>query len=158
MSLVIFDIIIWVSASPFGPVISSHVWSSLVAIDCPRVRLSLGGSRWIIAGKYPSMFEKWCKGIVGVILTCLLVMVVSSMATRSPIIVTMRAASFRVVGIVIVGVFEGRKLDVMISPAMMLPQASRLMGLITRGLFSLMGDSGRNRGDPMVTKNTTRKL
>lgn len=97
-------------------------------------------------------------GIVGVILICLLVMAVSSMATRSPVMVTMRAASFRVAGIVIIGVFEGRKLDVMISPAMILPQASRLMGLITSGLFSLIGDSGRNRGDPIVTKNTTRKL
>lgn len=45
MSLVIFDIIIWVKASPFGPEISNHVWSSLVAIDCPRVKLSFGGSR-----------------------------------------------------------------------------------------------------------------
>jgi len=45
ISLVIFDIVIWVSANPFGPVISSHVWSNLVAIDCPRIRLSLGGSR-----------------------------------------------------------------------------------------------------------------
>jgi len=104
------------------------------------------------------MFEKWCKGIVGVILICLLVIAVSSMATKSPAIVTMRAASFRVVGIVMIGVFEGRKLEVIISPAIILPQASRLMGLITSGLFSLMGDSGKNRGDPMVTKNTTRKL
>jgi len=45
ISLVIFDIVIWVSVNPFGPVISSHVWSNLVAIDCPRIRLSLGGSR-----------------------------------------------------------------------------------------------------------------
>lgn len=91
-------------------------------------------------------------------MTCLLVIAVSSIATRSPTIVTMRAASLRVVGIVIIGVFEGRKLDVIISPATMLPQASRLIGLITSGLFSLIGDSGRNRGDPMVTKYTTRKL
>lgn len=104
------------------------------------------------------MLEKWCREIVGVILTCLLVMAVSSMATRSPAMVTIRAASFRVIGIVIIGVFEGRKLDVIISPAIMLPQASRLIGLITSGLFSLMGDNGRNRGDPMVTKYTTRKL
>lgn len=104
------------------------------------------------------MFEKLCGGIVGVILTCLLVMAVSSIATRSPIIVTIRAAILRAVGIVMMGVFEGKKLDVIISPAIILPQASRLIGLITRGLFSLMGDKGVNRGDPMVTKNTTRKL
>lgn len=29
---------------------------------------------------------------------------------------------------------------------MMLPQASRLMGLMTAGLFSLIGESGENRG------------
>lgn len=55
-------------------------------------------------------------------------------------------------------VFSGRKLDVMINPAKMLPQAKRLIGLITAGLFSLIGESGRNRGAPMVTKKITRKL
>lgn len=109
-------------------------------------------------GKYPNMFEKLCNEIVGVILICLFVMVVSSMATNSPVIVTIRAAIFRDAGIVMMGVFEGRKFEVMMSPAIMLPQASRLMGLITNGLFSLMGDRGRNRGDPIVTKKITRKL
>lgn len=41
---------------------------------------------------------------------------------------------------------------------MMLPQARRLMGLITAGLFSLIGDKGLNRGCPMDTKKTTRRL
>lgn len=39
-----------------------------------------------------------------------------------------------------------------ISPATILPQASRLTGLIISGLSSVIGDSGKNRGDPMVTK------
>lgn len=97
-------------------------------------------------------------GIIGVIFTCLLVMLARSMATSRPVIVTRRAAILRVVGIVIIGVFIGRKFCVMMRPAMMLPQASRLIELITSGLFSLIGDSGRNRGVPIITKYTSRKL
>lgn len=37
--------LICVCDSPFGPVASSHVWSSCVAIDWPRIRLSFGSSR-----------------------------------------------------------------------------------------------------------------
>lgn len=103
-------------------------------------------------GKNPSMFEKWCVGIVGVIFICLLVRLASSMAVNRPMIVTKRAAIFRVVGIVMTGVFAGRRFWVMISPAVMLPQASRLRGLITNGLFSLIGHRGENRGAPMITK------
>lgn len=80
------------------------------------------------------------------------------MAVRTPRRVTVRAASFRRGGMDITGVFIGRTLDVIRRPAMMLPQASRLMGLITVGLFSLMGESGVNRGFPMETKNTIRRL
>lgn len=43
-------------------------------------------------------------------------------------------------------------------PAIMLPQASRLIGLVISGLLSLIGESDENRGEPMVTKYTTRKL
>lgn len=95
---------------------------------------------------------------MGVVLNCLFVRAVNSKANNRPAIVTARAANFRGMGMVMIGVFEGRKFNVMMNPAMMLPQASRLIGLITSGLFSLIGDAGRNRGDPMVTKNTTRKL
>lgn len=85
-------------------------------------------------------------------MNCLVVKDASSRAVKSPIIVTIRAASFRRGGIVIVGVFRGIINEVMIRPAIMLPQASRLIGLITAELFSLMGDNGRNRGWPMDTK------
>lgn len=95
---------------------------------------------------------------MGVVLNCLFVRAVNSKANNSPVMVTARAATFKGIGMVMTGVFEGKKFNVMISPAIMLPQASRLMGLITSGLFSLIGDIGKNRGDPMVTKNTTRKL
>lgn len=104
------------------------------------------------------MFEKWCVEIIGVIFTCLLVKLASSMATSRPAIVTMRAAIFKVIDIVMIGVFIGGKFCVIMSPAIMLPQASRLMELITSGLFSLIGDRGRNRGVPIITKYTSRKL
>lgn len=76
----------------------------------------------------------------------------------SPIAVTARAASFKSGGIVITGVLRGRMLDVIRRPAMMLPQARRLIGEITAGLFSLIGDSVLKRGWPIDTKKTTRRL
>lgn len=82
----------------------------------------------------------------------------SSRAVSNPIIVTVRAPNFSISGIDITGVFSGVMLEVMRSPAMMLPHANRLRGLITAGLFSLMGDSELNRGWPIETKNTTRRL
>lgn len=66
--------------------------------------------------------------------------------------VTVRAASFRRGCIVITGVFCGTMLEVIRRPAIILPHAKRLMGLITEGLFSLMGERGLNRGCPMETK------
>jgi len=91
-------------------------------------------------------------------LNCLLVRVASSKAIIKPRIVTIRAANFRRGGIDITGVFRGVILEVIRRPAIMLPQASRLMGLITAGLFSLIGDKALNRGCPIDTKKTTRRL
>lgn len=91
-------------------------------------------------------------------LYCLFVRVASSRASSKPMIVTRRAASFSKGGIDITGVFRGVMLEVMRRPAMILPHARRLIGLITAGLFSLMGDRGENRGWPIDTKNTTRRL
>jgi len=73
-------------------------------------------------------------------------------------IVTSRAASLSSGGIVMMGVLEGRMFDVRSRPATMLPQANRLIGLITWGSFSLIGERGRNRGVPMETKKITRRL
>lgn len=112
----------------------------------------------MIEGKKPNMLEKWWVDRVGVILNCLFVSWVSSKAMRRPVIVTIRAASLSVMGMDITGVLLGIKLEVISNPAMMLPHASRLMGLMTVGLFSLIGDRGLNRGKPMLTKNTTRRL
>lgn len=66
--------------------------------------------------------------------------------------------SLSVGGIDITGVFVGKMFDVISRPATILPQASRLIGLITARLFSLIGDKALNRGWPIDTKNTTRRL
>lgn len=82
----------------------------------------------------------------------------SSRARRRPRIVTVKAAILSGIGIVITWVFRGKMLEVISSPAIMLPQASRLIGLMTAGLFSLIGDRGLNRGWPIDTKKITRIL
>lgn len=94
----------------------------------------------------------------GLTLNCLLVKFVSSMAVNNPIIVTSRALNLREVGMVMMGVLVGRKFDVIISPAMILPHASRLIGFITDGSFSLIGASVIDRGCPIDAKKITRKL
>lgn len=80
------------------------------------------------------------------------------MAKSSPIMVTVRAASLSMGCIVNTGVFKGNKFEEIRKPAVMLPHASRLIGLITEGLFSLMGTKGANRGYPADTKNRRRRL
>lgn len=104
------------------------------------------------------MLEKWWVFGWGLNLNCLVVRVASSRATRRPRMVTARAAILRRRGMDMTGVFRGRMLEVIIRPEIMLPQARRLMGLITVGLFSLIGERGLNRGCPIETKNTTRRL
>lgn len=146
-------------AVAFGPTFSNQVWSTVwEAMVCPKTRLSLGARRWTTIGKNPNMLEKWWGESFGVGLYCLLVSEASSSAVRRPIIVTARAAVLRRRGMDITGVFRGVMLEVIRRPAIMLPQANRLMGLITVGLFSLMGESGLKRGWPIETKKITRRL
>lgn len=83
---------------------------------------------------------------MGVVLNCLLVKDASSKAMSRPVIVTASAASFSERGIDMMGVLLGKKLEVINNPATILPQARRLIGLITEGLFSLMGENALNRG------------
>lgn len=90
--------------------------------------------------------------------SCLVVRFARSRAIRSPIIVTARAVNLSCKGIVKTGVFKRLMLYTSRKPPKMLPQARRFKGLITAGLFSLIGERGRNRGVPIVTKYTTRKL
>lgn len=96
--------------------------------------------------------------MLGVCLNCLVVNEASSRAIINPRIETSRAANLRNKGIDIIGVFVGRRFNVIIKPATMLPQARRLIGLRACGLFSLIGDNEENRGLPMQTKKTTRRL
>lgn len=146
-------------ATALGPDFSSQVWSIIwLAIAWPRVRLSLGVKRWMMAGKKPNMLEKWWGVSRGVGLNCLFVRDASSKARSRPRMVTVRAASLSIGGMDMTGVFRGRMLDVINRPAMMLPQARRLIGLITAGLFSLIGERELNRGWPIETKKTTRRL
>lgn len=95
---------------------------------------------------------------MGVGLGCLLASEASCRAVNRPRIETVNAASFRRGGMDITGVFRGRMFEVISKPAMMLPQARRLIGLITAELFSLIGDNELNRGCPIETKKTTRRL
>lgn len=64
----------------------------------------------------------------------------------SPAMVTHKAASLRRGGMVIIGVLKGVMFNTIKRPAMMLPQANRLMGLITAWLFSLIGARAWKRG------------
>lgn len=142
-----------------GTDFSSQVWSSSwVARYCPKRRLSLGGRRWRTIGKKPNILEKLWAGRVGVGENCLLVSCVSSRAKRRPRSVTRRAITFRRGGMVIICVLGIIILEVIRRPAMILPQARRLMGFTTFGSFSLIGEKAENRGCPMVTKKITRRL
>lgn len=155
--VVIRGVLIWARA--FGPVFSNHVRSMVwLAMVCPSAKLSLGMRRWMIGGKKPSMLEKWWGASWGPGLNCLFVSMASSRAVSSPRIVTVRAASLSKMGMDITGVFRGVIFEMRTSPAMMLPQARRLRGLITIGLFSLIGGSALNRGWFMDTKKMTRRL
>lgn len=137
----------WKADIALGPTFSNHVWSTIwLAIAWPRERFKKGKERWMVAGKNPSILEKLWRERAGVTLNCFEVREASSRATKRPIIVTIKALSFRRGGMVITGVLEGRKFEVMIRPATMLPHARRLIGLITEGLFSLIGDRAGKRG------------
>lgn len=67
---------------------------------------------------------------MGVILICLEEVVVSVRARIRPKIVTISAVNLRDGGMVIIGVLVGKKFRVMISPAIMLPQARRSIGAV----------------------------
>lgn len=97
-------------------------------------------------GKKPSMFEKLWGVMRGVVLSCFAVSCARSRAVNSPISVTIRAAIFNGVGMVIICVLGITIFEVIRSPARTLPQARRLIGLITAGSFSLIGEIALNRG------------
>lgn len=86
------------------------------------------------------------------------VMRLSSMAMVKPARVTSRAVSFRYSGIVIWGTVEGGMLLEMRKPAKILPISSRVIGLINKGLFSLIKIKEGNRGFPSSAKKIMRVL
>lgn len=76
----------------------------------------------------------------------------SSRATVNPSRVTNRAVILRYIGIVIWGIVVGVMLLEIMKPAKILPTSRRLMGLINRGLFSLIRISVGYRGCPSRAK------
>lgn len=87
-----------------------------------------------------------------VFLNCLEESLAISSAVSRPRRVTARAVSFKRMGIVISGVLRGNVLEVIKNPAIILPQARRLRGLVIEGLFSLIGIRGLKRGYSINTK------
>lgn len=108
-------------------------------------------------GKYPSKVENLEK-FDGYVCFRFCVWVLISNARMKPRVVIARAVSFRCRGMVIKGVFIGGMLLDRMKPAKMLPISRRLMGLINRGLFSLMVVEGGKRGCPNSVKKIMRVL
>lgn len=79
-------------------------------------------------------------------------MLFRSSAIANPAIVIIRAAAFIYQGIVITCTVVGGMLYEIKKPARILPRASRLIGLISNGLFSLMVVVVENRGLVIRTK------
>lgn len=97
--------------------------------------------------------REFCLGVVRVWVAC-----ESSRARMSPRAVTMMAAVFVRVGMVIGGVFVGRIREEISSPAMILPRARRVMGRMAEGVFSSIGVIGGVRVYPVWTRMVMRRL
>ena len=85
-------------------------------------------------------------------------MLLMSSARMNPAIVIVRAISFRWWGMVMCGTVMGGMLLVIRNPATMLPARSRLIGLISDGLFSLIRVNVEKRGCPNSAKKMIRAL
>lgn len=139
--------------TPFGPNFSYHNMSVIwVEIFCPKFSFIFGVVRCTIVGKKASIFEKvW-------IVLCFGEKLEMSIATISPTIVTIKAVSFIIIGIVRTCVFIGRVQLIISMPAIILPQANRVIGLMIKGLFSLIVKTVRDRGVFIDEKKIIRKL
>ncbi len=80
------------------------------------------------------------------IISDLLVVEFNSIAISRPVMVTIRAENLEIGGMVSGTIDVGGMFIVRRKPAKMLPMARRIIGLIRFGWFSLIGDTGRNRG------------
>lgn len=127
------------------------------AIFCPLFSRVVEARRWDRGLKNPNEVEKFmsvvCFGGVRV-----WVMFESSRARMMPRVVTMMAAVFVSVGIVIGGVFVGKMKDVMSRPAIMLPRARRVIGLMIAWSFSFTGAVVGIRVNPVWTSNVMRRV
>ena len=108
-------------------------------------------------GKYPSRVEN-LEEFDGWIYFRFCVSRLISNAIMKPRVVIVRAVSFRCRGMVIRGVVIGGILLDRMKPAKILPMSSRLMGLISSGLFSLIIVEGGKRGCPSSVKKMMRVL
>lgn len=132
----------------FGIVFSSQMRSNRdEAVFWLMCKFNSGIGRCVVVGKNPSMFENLNMS-EGVYSLRLFVMVFNSIASIKPMRVTAMAVNFKYAGIVIWGVFVGKILKDRKNPAKILPIIKRLIGLISRGLFSLTIDMEVNRGCP----------
>ena len=128
-----------------------------MAIFCPLISKLVELRRCVRGLKYPSEMEKveaWLR--LGEVIAW--VKLESSRARIRPRAVTVIAANLVSVGMVIGGVFTGRMKDVMSRPIIMLPAARRVMGLMTAGLFSLIGVVGGVRVNPVWVRRVMRRL
>lgn len=127
------------------------------AIFCPLFSRFVEAGRWDKGLKNPNEVEKFmrvvCFGGVRV-----WVMFESSRARMMPRVVTMMAAVFVSVGMVIGGVFVGKMKDVMSRPAVMLPRARRVIGLMIARSFSFIGTVVGIRVNPVWTSSVMRRV
>lgn len=115
----------------------------------------MDSERWVRMLKYASELEKlWMLEGFWV----LFVIIVSSRASRRPRIVAVSAAILMCVGIVVGGVLSGMMFSEISIPAMMLPMARRVIGLMIVGLFSFSRRVDGYRGCPACTKIRMRRL
>lgn len=81
-----------------------------------------------------------------------MVKLLSSNAIIRPRVVIIKARNLMYQGSVRIGILSGGRLKNITNPAIMLPSAKRLIGLIRFGLFSLIVISGGNRGLVIIAK------
>lgn len=146
------EVIMCIVEMIFGMAFSSQIRSKRVRAVLKLVfSVFEGNRRCMIVGKYPNEVEneEVGEGFVGV---RLLVRLFRSNAITNPVMVTMSAVVFRYQGIVIIWMVVGGMLYEMKNPAMILPSASRLIGLISNGLFSFIMIVEGKRGLDIRTK------
>lgn len=143
-------------ASPSGPNIlyqeRSIKWE---AMFCPPLRILVMLRRCARGLKYPKDTEKFERVVCFVRMRVWAIFEISR-AKAMPRAVTARAVILMDRGIVIGGVFVGMMKEVIRNPAIMLPNARRVMGEVTAGLFSFIGVKGGIRTKPVCTSTVIR--